>query len=572
MPGAADVIRAAGVCFVRPDGAVLLLRRTDSGNYWAFPGGKIEEGETPADAAAREVTEETGWTSAVHGALAGALEPWTRRIKDGVDFTTFRVSVPMDTPAPVLTEEHDLVKWATPDEAMTEGGIHPGVRVALMRFDADELSLARLMRLGEITSPQRYGNILLVALRITGTGASFRQSLDEYVWRDPSLYLNAEFLARCNGLPVVWEHPVGKSLDSKEFGDRVVGTITLPFVDGDEVWGIAKVYDAEAARLLETSKLSTSPGVVFRALEVGMRLPAEDGKHILVEGKPSLIDHLAICELGVWDKGGPAAGVSNPSTEQGDTTMADEKDMKTDSQKIMDSLAGIHGRLDGMEEESKKDRARVDAMCGRMDAVEEQAKKDTVEEQAKKDAAAAEEKAAKDRKDADDEKAEKDRKDAAAAAGHEDLGKRLKDVESIVAGMNNADVTAFVSAQSRADRAYQVFGDAAAPRWAHGEGLIAYRKRLLQGVQKHSVAFKDVDIGKDVGESMLANAEKVVYADAVTAAMNPSHDTAMVLREIVTTDDAGRKIRTFVGNNELTWGPFKQRVRQVSGFKKPDNR
>jgi 8-oxo-dGTP pyrophosphatase MutT (NUDIX family) len=43
---------------------ILLLRRhrfvTDSWG-WEIPGGRVDEGETPADAAARETLEETGW-------------------------------------------------------------------------------------------------------------------------------------------------------------------------------------------------------------------------------------------------------------------------------------------------------------------------------------------------------------------------------------------------------------------------------------------------------------------------------------------------------------------------------
>jgi 8-oxo-dGTP pyrophosphatase MutT (NUDIX family) len=47
-----------------PQRGVLLIRRhrfvTDSWG-WEIPGGRIDAGETPADAAARETLEETGW-------------------------------------------------------------------------------------------------------------------------------------------------------------------------------------------------------------------------------------------------------------------------------------------------------------------------------------------------------------------------------------------------------------------------------------------------------------------------------------------------------------------------------
>lgn len=40
-------------------GLVLLVRRSDDGR-WAMPGGWVEPGETPAEAAVRETLEETG--------------------------------------------------------------------------------------------------------------------------------------------------------------------------------------------------------------------------------------------------------------------------------------------------------------------------------------------------------------------------------------------------------------------------------------------------------------------------------------------------------------------------------
>ncbi len=44
---------------IDPYGKVLLIRRDDTGE-WALPGGAVEEGELPNEAAAREVEEETG--------------------------------------------------------------------------------------------------------------------------------------------------------------------------------------------------------------------------------------------------------------------------------------------------------------------------------------------------------------------------------------------------------------------------------------------------------------------------------------------------------------------------------
>lgn len=57
-----DHPRLAVSCVVVREGAVLLVQRgrEPAAGRWAFPGGSVEPGERMADAAAREVREETG--------------------------------------------------------------------------------------------------------------------------------------------------------------------------------------------------------------------------------------------------------------------------------------------------------------------------------------------------------------------------------------------------------------------------------------------------------------------------------------------------------------------------------
>ena len=57
--------RAATVLLHRPDGKILMQLRDDGGgkeipfpNAWNFPGGLVEDGETPLEAAVREIKEE----------------------------------------------------------------------------------------------------------------------------------------------------------------------------------------------------------------------------------------------------------------------------------------------------------------------------------------------------------------------------------------------------------------------------------------------------------------------------------------------------------------------------------
>jgi 8-oxo-dGTP diphosphatase len=70
------VIEVAAAVIQRPDGAFLLAQRPAGkvyAGYWEFPGGKIEAGEPPAAALARELHEELGID-------IGRTYPWLTRV------------------------------------------------------------------------------------------------------------------------------------------------------------------------------------------------------------------------------------------------------------------------------------------------------------------------------------------------------------------------------------------------------------------------------------------------------------------------------------------------------------
>ena len=298
--------RCAGIMFVTADEEVLLIRRGNGGDYpgtWAVPGGHQDEKDKDLeDCARRECFEETGLK------YEGKLEV----LFDDGQFRTY-IARNVDKGDVKLNHESTGYDWCNSSNPPTP--LHPGMEIAFKVAKAKtETDIALLVSQDILTSPQIYANVALLAIRITGTGLAFRSSLGEHVWRDSSLYLNEEFLQRCNGLAVIMDHPAGIALTTEEYKKRNIGSIMYAYIKGDEVWGIAKIYVQEALDEILEGDISTSPAVVFNETAGNITLQTENGQPLLIEGVPFLLDHIAIVtkargSKGVWDKGGEPAGV-----------------------------------------------------------------------------------------------------------------------------------------------------------------------------------------------------------------------------------------------------------------------
>jgi 8-oxo-dGTP pyrophosphatase MutT (NUDIX family) len=547
----AEPVKAAGTLIIA-DGNVLFLRRGTGGDHpgeWAFPGGHVELGESPEDAARRETLEEAGYQP------DKLIELGTTN--DGsVEFTTFYHECrPFEV---ALSDESAEYSW-TPIGLWPEP-MHPGCRFVLesdafkviRKAHMTETDLARAMVTGEFSSPQFFTNMWLFDIRITGTGTSYRSKDEEYVYRPPEEYLNDEFLARCNGLPVIVEHPEKSNLDSDEFKKRIIGTVLLPYIKGDEVWAIVRIYDKAAAALMSQEKLSTSPNVVFRSPKLTNTTATLDGgQKLLIEGNPNLLDHIAICEAGVWDKGGPPSGASTTNVQEPEMT-EEERKAKADAE-AKEALeakakADAEEKVKADEEKAKADaeeaKAKADAekydklmsMCdslmARMDSMEGKKadaqpspellvadkKADSDEEAKKKEAEAAKIKA-----EAKEEEAKAD-----AVKRENALLERLATLEKMLVQtaqltpkpLSDADHAAFADAQAKADSVYSAFGRQA-PRALNGEDVLAYKKRLAASMKSHSAAWKDVDLAK-LDASVFEIAESAIYADAQSASLRPA--------------------------------------------------
>lgn len=532
-------IFGSGIMF-RQGKFVFLIQRSDDGT-WCQPGGTIEPGELAIDAARREVLEETGYQ------YDGPLTPHSVH----GDYLTYRADVPEQFEAKI-NDESLAAGWFHIDDLPKP--LHQPFAEMLAQQALNETDVAALIADGTLSSPQYFYNMWMFAIRVTGTGVTWRSADQEMTFRNPDDYLTPEFLQRVAGVPLIWLHPEKRTLDSDEFSKRVIGTLTNAWVaDKGEVWAVARVYDAEAAEIMATRQLSTSPTVKFS--EVAQSIIV-DGQPLLVEPSPELLDHVAICEQGVWDKLLNPTGVKSDSIPKEAENMDKEELVALINQtldarmaKADSEAADLKAKADA-EEAAKKEKADAE------DKEAEEAKaKDDAEEKAAKEKADAE---AKEKADAEEaEKMAKEKADSQILQEIAELRSRIP------AELSDEERNEVAEAQVKADSVFSSFGKRA-PIPLSGEKPMAYRRRLMIQLQEHSPDYKAVDLSAIADSQLLSTAEKHIYADAQKAAslsVGPGQ-----LREIKRADATGRQISTFEGDPAVTWAPFQSGKRQVTSF------
>lgn len=151
----AEMDAAAGMMLMSPKDTMLFLKRSpkarDHQGEWCCPGGDVEEGETPEQAAHRELQEETQYGGRISGA-----SPIDER--DG--FTTFCGKVD-DEFTPSLNHEHTDFVWANPNSPPQP--LHPGVAATLKKMSAKDAApfaqegfKANVKHLAELKSTERH--------------------------------------------------------------------------------------------------------------------------------------------------------------------------------------------------------------------------------------------------------------------------------------------------------------------------------------------------------------------------------------------------------------------------------
>ena len=99
---------------IKHQGKILVCQRVRGGRFelmWEFPGGKVEPGETPEKALARELWEELG----VHATIGRKIyrsKYWYAEMREPIELIFFVASA---APAEIENKEFEQIAWRTPE-------------------------------------------------------------------------------------------------------------------------------------------------------------------------------------------------------------------------------------------------------------------------------------------------------------------------------------------------------------------------------------------------------------------------------------------------------------------------
>ena len=148
QPASKPPKRPVSVLVLLHDGAghVLLLERADRAGFWQSVTGSLEDGETPVQAALREVAEETGILLAPEELKDWHTQNeyeiyvhWRHRYAPGVPRNTehvFSARIPAASPVRLSAREHRAYRWLPLAEAANLA-FSPSNREALLRLAAE---------------------------------------------------------------------------------------------------------------------------------------------------------------------------------------------------------------------------------------------------------------------------------------------------------------------------------------------------------------------------------------------------------------------------------------------------
>jgi 8-oxo-dGTP pyrophosphatase MutT (NUDIX family) len=135
-PKANSIVPSANVIVVNSLGEILMIRRTDNGN-WSVPGGGMDLGESIANTALRETREETGITCQITGLVGIYTNPdhvihYTSNDEVRQEFSIVFTAQPVSGELRPSSESSEP-QWVSP-EAMADLPMHPSMRQRIQHY------------------------------------------------------------------------------------------------------------------------------------------------------------------------------------------------------------------------------------------------------------------------------------------------------------------------------------------------------------------------------------------------------------------------------------------------------
>lgn len=352
-------IKAAGIMYIE-DNSVLLLKRPDGS--WAFPGGKIEGGETPIDAACRESMEEVGYKPPIDML-------WQIDFSNNgkVQFTTFCAMCGFEV---ILnTDEHSEYEWFAFGEL--PDNIHPNAKQTIEKYTRSHLGIG----LDSARETDHNGWIEVKGNPITKAGifeylgrqvdGSFEPDQIVRVLRSPEELSKRETIESFRLTPWIDEHvmlghPESGMVSAEEKGiEGVIGEQTYWDDAAQMIRGNIKVFSSNMDDLIARGK---------RELSAGYRCKYEvcsgvwNGEKYDAIQKDIRANHLALVKEG---RMGPDVAVLDHQLikftfDARDITMADEKlkeQMDALTKMVGDGLKAMDEKIDDLKKEVKDSKA-----------------------------------------------------------------------------------------------------------------------------------------------------------------------------------------------------------------------
>ena len=108
-----NIIRVTAA-IIEKDGKILIAKRKQNDNlfsgFWEFPGGKIEEGETPEECMARELKEELDIEVEVGELIKSSKHQYPHGEFELLAYKVTHIR------GKIVLNDHDEIKWVTIDE------------------------------------------------------------------------------------------------------------------------------------------------------------------------------------------------------------------------------------------------------------------------------------------------------------------------------------------------------------------------------------------------------------------------------------------------------------------------